>query len=83
MAGRLGARDPGSGRDLRSYNFSVIPSEVVNEVLVTKTPVSNTVESGIGGSVDVQTLRPLEAKFDKDKNWIAQLDSNRPNEYCR
>lgn len=65
----------GEGRDLRSFNFSVIPSEVVNEVLVTKTPVSNTVESGIGGSVDVQTLRPLEAKFDKDKNWIAQLET--------
>lgn len=64
----------GEGRDLRSYNFSVIPSEVVSEVLVTKTPVADTVESGIGGSVDVRTLRPLDANF-KDKNWISQIDA--------
>jgi len=65
----------GEGRDLRSFNFNVIPSEVVGQVLVTKTPVADTVESGIGGSVDVQTLRPLEANYKGDKNWIAQVEA--------
>jgi len=64
----------GEGRELRSFNFSTIPSEVVNEVLVTKTPVADTIESGIGGSVDVRTLRPLEADYGDD-NWIAQVEA--------
>ena len=64
----------GEGFHLRSYNFSVIPSEVVNEVLVYKTPIADTVESGIGGTVDVRTLRPLNANYD-DKNWLGRLDA--------
>jgi len=64
----------GEGFHLRSYNFSVIPSEVVNEVLVAKTPLADTVETGIGGSVDVRTLRPLDAKYD-GKNWLGRLDA--------
>jgi TonB-dependent receptor len=64
----------GEGFQLRSYNFSVIPSEVVNEVLVTKTPLADTVESGIGGAVDVRTLRPLDAPFE-DRNWLGRLDA--------
>ncbi|MCP4046762.1 MAG: TonB-dependent receptor [Gammaproteobacteria bacterium] len=64
----------GEGFHLRSYNFSVIPSEVVNEVLVTKTPLADTVESGLGGAVDVRTLRPLDAKFE-ERNWLGRLDA--------
>ncbi len=64
----------GEGFQLRSYNFSVIPSEVVNEVLVTKTPVADTVESGIGGAIDVRTLRPLDADYE-EKNWLGRLDA--------
>ena len=64
----------GEGKDLRSFNFNVIPGEVVSQVVVIKTPVADTVESGIGGSVDMQTLRPLDANF-KDKNWIGQLEA--------
>lgn len=63
----------GEGFHLRSYNFSVIPSEVVNEVLVTKTPLADTVESGIGGAVDVRTLRPLSANYD-EKNWLGRFE---------
>ncbi|NQZ90033.1 MAG: TonB-dependent receptor plug domain-containing protein [Colwellia sp.] len=65
----------GEGKDLRSFNFNVVPSEVVHQVVVTKTPLANTVESGIGGSVDMQTLRPLDdAKF-KDKNWLGFFEA--------
>lgn len=64
----------GEGFQLRSYNFSVIPSEVVNEVLVYKTPVADTVETGIGGTVDVRTLRPLNANY-QDKNWLGRLEA--------
>ena len=64
----------GEGFQLRSYNFSVIPSEVVNEVLVYKTPVADTVESGIGGTVDVRTLRPLNANYE-DKNWLGRFEA--------
>lgn len=63
----------GEGRELRSFNFSVIPSEVINEVQVFKTPLADTVESGVGGSIDVLTLRPLSAPF-KDRNWFGQID---------
>lgn len=64
----------GEGFHLRSYNFSVIPSEVVNEVLVYKTPLADTVEAGIGGAVDVRTLRPLNANYD-DKNWLGRFEA--------
>ncbi|MBT8108960.1 MAG: TonB-dependent receptor [Gammaproteobacteria bacterium] len=63
----------GEGRELRSFNFSVIPSEIISEVQVYKTPVAETVESGIGGSIDVLTLRPLSAPFD-GRNWFGQID---------
>jgi TonB-dependent receptor len=63
----------GEGRELRSFNFSVIPSEIINEVQVFKTPVADTVESGVGGSIDVLTLRPLSAPFE-DRNWFGQVD---------
>jgi len=63
----------GEGRELRSFNFSVIPSEIISEVQVFKTPVAETVESGIGGSIDVLTLRPLSAPFD-GRNWFGQID---------
>ena len=64
----------GEGFHLRSYNFSVIPSEVVNEVLVYKTPLADTVEAGIGGAVDVRTLRPLNANY-QDKNWLGRFEA--------
>ncbi|MBT8038618.1 MAG: TonB-dependent receptor [Gammaproteobacteria bacterium] len=64
----------GEGFQLRSYNFSVIPSEVVNEVLVTKTPMADTVESGLGGAVDVRTMRPLSANYD-DRNWLGRFEA--------
>jgi len=64
----------GEGFNLRSYNFSVIPSEVVSEVLVTKMPLADTVESGIGGAIDVRTMRPLSANYG-DRNWLGAIDA--------
>jgi len=59
-------------RNLREFNLNVIPSEVINGVTVYKSPTANILESGIGGSVDMKTIRPLNLKY--DKNIMAKLN---------
>lgn len=48
-------------KDLRSFSLDVIPTQIVNSIIVRKTPTAENIESGIAGQVDIQTLVPLEA----------------------
>jgi TonB-dependent receptor len=63
----VNGRTPGSyGQEglinLRSFPIDTMPSEVLSGVLVYKTATADHVESGLGGAVDLQTLRPLDYK---------------------
>ncbi|WP_374471119.1 TonB-dependent receptor [Phenylobacterium sp.] len=44
----------------RSFNFLMLPSEVVGQVQVFKSPQADLEEGGIGGTVNVVTRRPLQ-----------------------
>jgi iron complex outermembrane receptor protein len=44
----------------RSFNFLMLPSEIVGRVEVLKSPQADLEEGGIGGTVDVRTRRPLD-----------------------
>lgn len=44
----------------RSFNFLMLPSEVIGQVQVYKSPTADLEEGGVGGTVDVLTRHPLD-----------------------
>jgi len=44
----------------RSFNYLMLPSDVIGQVKVTKSPSADIEEGGIGGTIDVVTRKPLE-----------------------
>ena len=55
----LNGREQVSSGDNRSVEFDQYPSELLNSVVVYKTPDPTLVAQGISGTVDLQTVRPL------------------------
>ncbi|MBN7827879.1 TonB-dependent receptor, partial [Bowmanella dokdonensis] len=45
--------------DNRGVEFDVYPSEIMNEVMVYKTPDATLMTQGIGGTIDMRTVKPL------------------------
>lgn len=60
-------------QNLRQFNLDVIPSEIISGVVVRKTPTAETIEGGIGGSIELETLKPLSSGhlYKDDKNFFA------------
>ena len=50
-----------ASRTGRATNFDILPSEIINTLEVVKSPSAEHAEGGIGGIVNVKTLRPLDA----------------------
>lgn len=46
----------------RSFNFLMLPSEIIGQSLVYKSPMADIEEGGIGGTIDTRTRRPLDLK---------------------
>ena len=46
----------------RSFDFSLLPSEVVGKLEVFKSSEADLVEGGIGGTIDLHSRRPLDLK---------------------
>jgi iron complex outermembrane receptor protein len=46
----------------RSSSFSLLPSELVNSIVVQKSPTANLVEGGVSGAIDVITRHPLDLR---------------------
>ncbi len=57
----LNGREQTSTGDNRAVEFDQYPSEVVSQVVVYKTPSASLVGQGLAGTIDVRTVRPLEA----------------------
>src|SRR5580698_1968471 len=49
----------------RSVSYTLLPSELVSEVVVHKSSEASLVEGGVAGSVDIITRKPLDAGFGK------------------
>jgi iron complex outermembrane recepter protein len=56
----LNGREQVSSGDNRGVEFDQYPSELLNAVLVYKTPDAGLVAQGIAGTVDLRTVRPLQ-----------------------
>ena len=46
----------------RSFNYLMLPAEVIGQVAVYKSPQADFEEGGIGGTIDVGTRNPLDLK---------------------
>src|SRR6187397_2953262 len=46
----------------RSFNYLLMPSEIIGLLKVYKSPTADLDEGGIGGTIDVQTRKPLDLK---------------------
>jgi iron complex outermembrane receptor protein len=55
----LNGREQVSTGDSRGVEFDQYPSELMNAVVVYKTPDATLIGQGISGTVDMQTIRPL------------------------
>ncbi len=58
---------PSPQRDGRQVALDVIPSDLVSAIVVTKVPTADMDGDAIGGSVDVETISPLE----RDDFWFS------------
>src|SRR6185312_11814548 len=58
----LNGRELVSTGDNRSVEFDQYPSELINGVTVYKTPDAGLVGQGLSGTIDMQTVRPLNYK---------------------
>ena len=56
----LNGREQTSTGDNRAVEYDQYPSEVINQVLVYKTPMASLVGQGLSGTVDLHTIRPIE-----------------------
>lgn len=56
----LNGREQVSTGDNRSIEFDQYPSELLNSVLVYKTPDAQVVGQGLAGTIDLRTVRPLD-----------------------
>jgi iron complex outermembrane recepter protein len=56
----LNGREQTSTGDARAVEFDQYPSEIVNQVVVYKSPTASLVGQGLIGTIDVRTVRPLD-----------------------
>jgi TonB-dependent receptor len=56
----LNGREQVSTGDNRSVEFDQYPSELINQVVVFKTPDSKLVGQGLAGTIDLRTVNPLD-----------------------
>ncbi|MEN3748015.1 TonB-dependent receptor [Sphingomonas sp. HF-S3] len=49
-----------SGQSGRQFRLQVLPATLIDSVVVTKSPTADLVESGIGSTVDIRLINPLD-----------------------
>ena len=58
--GTLNGREQASTSDSRGVNFDQFPAELLGGVLVYKSPVADQLNQGLGATIDLRTVRPLD-----------------------
>jgi TonB-dependent receptor len=56
-----GQAAPTNGAD-RTFNFNILPADLFRKVEVYKSPTADIDEGGVGGTVALETIRPLDLK---------------------
>lgn len=80
----VNGRTPGSYgieglRGLREFAIDVLPTEILSGVKIYKTPSAELVESGLGGEVEFQTLRPLDYKPKNGQSYFGNITAKTQN----
>jgi iron complex outermembrane receptor protein len=57
----LNGREQTTTNDSRAVEFDQFPSEIINQVVIYKSPSADLVPQGIVGTIDLRTVRPLDA----------------------
>ena len=57
----LNGREQTTTNDSRAVEFDQFPSEILNQVVIYKTPAANLTSQGLVGTIDLRTIRPLSA----------------------
>jgi iron complex outermembrane receptor protein len=60
--GLLNGREMASSGNSRGVDFDLYPAELLNSVLVYKTPHAGLMGQGLSSTIDLRTLRPLNSK---------------------
>ena len=55
----LNGREQTSTGDSRAVEYDQYPSEIINQVVVYKSPTASLIGQGLSGTVDIRTVRPL------------------------
>jgi iron complex outermembrane receptor protein len=68
----------------RSFNYLLLPSELIGLLTVYKSPTAELDEGGIGGTIDVRTRKPLDLKPNSYSGsvqdaYTEKSSSNKPN----
>jgi iron complex outermembrane receptor protein len=71
----LNGREMVSTGDDRSFEYDQFPSELVSAATVYKTPDASLGTQGLAGTVDIQTVHPLDFK-ERQVNLNARLEKN-------
>ena len=79
----MNGREQVSVGDNRTVEFDQFPSELINQVVVYKTPDAKLVGQGLSGTIDLRTVRPLmfpervvSLNARLEKNSLGQLNSD-------
>lgn len=59
--GLLNGREVASSGDSRGVDFDLYPSELLNSVVIFKTPHAGLMGQGLSSTIDLRTIRPLSA----------------------
>jgi iron complex outermembrane recepter protein len=79
----MNGREQVSVGDNRTVEFDQFPAELINQVVVYKTPDASLVGQGLSGTVDLRTVRPLSfldsavsVNVRAEKNSLGELNSD-------
>mgnify|MGYP001942284574 FL=1 len=62
--------------DNRGVEFDLYPTEIVSNIVVYKTPEAGLISQGIGGTIDLQTISPLNSDSTITINAVAEQNGN-------
>jgi len=62
--------------DNRGVEFDLYPTEIVSNIVVYKTPEAGLISQGIGGTIDLQTISPLNSDSIMTLNAVAEQNGN-------
>ncbi|NRD20711.1 TonB-dependent receptor [Winogradskyella eckloniae] len=75
MNGRVPISGGNEGKsDFRKFNLNVIPTEIISRAKIHMTSQAKHTSTSLGGTVDFETLKPLDKKYKKGKNYFASLN---------